>query len=1062
MGIVRVWAQTPAELLRIHDYRVGDTQTEPTGASMVRHIWQDKRGFMWFATTKGLIRFDGVHYQHYYHQPGQPHSLGGNSVKEIREMPSGELYLALNDAGLSCFNPKAPVSEAFTNYRHDPKNPRSIPTDILYALEIDQQGIVWMGGKHSGLIRFDPRGQTFTTYNWPIVNPGDPERSVYEILADPDGSIWVGTSSDGLMRFWPKTGRFEVHSLQSLLPKNALIRNSTGSFYLDAKTQTFWFGSIPLGLCQLNKRTGQVRVVPYVPPGQAPIVLNDYLTGIEQDRNGILWLANVGRGLFRYDPIRQQTTYLPLVPESGQRQWLETMFLDRSGVVWAGWSKGVLRYQPPDGPNVQAYRIQDKTGRVVMGARRVEQDATGDCWLEFDNALARYDTTRKAVVDRYPFPRALQEHGLQNVQVLGTQLFLHGNQGIYYLNRQRGAIEELPVKGEPAMVERMHQIQYNRVVLPDTIGREPILWIGTFQHGLLRYWVQSARIESIPLGKSGATQNIESLCLDRQHTLWIATNGQGLFRMEQGKTNRVTQFLSNPADPTSLPDNEVTDVLEDHTGTVWISTLTHGLTRLNQLNGRVLFTTFSEFPDGPPSRIFSFFEDPTHLFWILTGDGQFLFNPKTSRFLQHTTTDQMLFRPDRNNLSHAPDGSPLQVVNGAILKGSGAGAAFVRPKQALLHFTNFSILNQPHPELLTNTALGIRLTRVQNQFSIGFVAPWFQHPEQIRYRYQLTGFDMGWTEADTRREAFYTNIPHGNYTFRVQASWDGTNQFTRTIELPITVIPAYWETGWFKGLIVLLISMIGGAIWTYRKRQIQLKANLRVAEAEQSQYETEIREQDAVFQRRLADTEMTALRAQMNPHFIFNCLNSIKLYTLQNDTDKASDYLTKFAQLIRLVLENSRAERVTLQNELEALQLYSDLEAMRFKQKVTISIRVDPDIDQEYVQIPPLLLQPYVENAIWHGLMHKPEGGSVLIDVTQPTDQFLHIEITDDGIGRARANTLKSKSAGNQKSFGMQVTADRIRMINQLYNTQTKTQILDLTAPDGEPLGTKVVLEIPV
>ncbi len=208
--------------------------------------------------------------------------------------------------------------------------------------------------------------------------------------------------------------------------------------------------------------------------------------------------------------------------------------------------------------------------------------------------------------------------------------------------------------------------------------------------------------------------------------------------------------------------------------------------------------------------------------------------------------------------------------------------------------------------------------------------------------------------------------------------------------------------------------------------------------------------------------ELTALRAQMNPHFIFNCINSIKLYTLQNNTDKASDYLTKFARLIRLVLENSRADRITLENELEALQLYSDLEAMRFKEKVTIVLVVAPDIDQQFVTIPPLLLQPYVENAIWHGLMHKPDGGTVTVSVSQPTDQLLHIEIVDDGIGRARATALKSKSAGKGKSFGMQVTADRIRMINTLYNTQTSAQILDLVAPDGKPLGTKVVLEIPV
>ncbi|WP_461053067.1 histidine kinase [Spirosoma arcticum] len=223
-----------------------------------------------------------------------------------------------------------------------------------------------------------------------------------------------------------------------------------------------------------------------------------------------------------------------------------------------------------------------------------------------------------------------------------------------------------------------------------------------------------------------------------------------------------------------------------------------------------------------------------------------------------------------------------------------------------------------------------------------------------------------------------------------------------------------------------------------------------------------IRQLETEFEQKLADTEMTALRAQMNPHFIFNCLNSIKLYTLQNDADKASDYLTKFGRLIRLVLENSRSELVPLQNELEALQLYIELEAMRFKQKVQFAIHVSPDIDQRYLCIPPLLLQPYVENAIWHGLMHKSEGGTVTVEVSQPQDNLLHIEITDDGVGRERAGELKSKSAGKHKSFGMQVTADRIRMINQLYNVQTQAQVVDLVDSFGEPCGTRVILDIPV
>ena len=215
-------------------------------------------------------------------------------------------------------------------------------------------------------------------------------------------------------------------------------------------------------------------------------------------------------------------------------------------------------------------------------------------------------------------------------------------------------------------------------------------------------------------------------------------------------------------------------------------------------------------------------------------------------------------------------------------------------------------------------------------------------------------------------------------------------------------------------------------------------------------------------QQKISQTEITALRAQMNPHFIFNCLNSIQLFTAQNEAEKASEYLSKFSRLIRLVLENSRSEKVTLENELETLRLYIEMEAMRFKGKVSYHINIAEGIDTGYIQIPPLLVQPFVENAIWHGLMHKEEGGIVKVEVTQPNENLLHIEISDDGIGREKAAEFKSKSATVNKSFGMKVTNERIELINQLYKSTTKVQVFDLNNQQGQATGTKVVVEIPI
>ncbi len=241
-----------------------------------------------------------------------------------------------------------------------------------------------------------------------------------------------------------------------------------------------------------------------------------------------------------------------------------------------------------------------------------------------------------------------------------------------------------------------------------------------------------------------------------------------------------------------------------------------------------------------------------------------------------------------------------------------------------------------------------------------------------------------------------------------------------------------------------------------QQRSNELEAQNKVVEAQK------IKQVETAFEHKIAETEMIALRAQMNPHFIFNCLNSIKLYTLENDSQTASEYLTKFSQLIRLVLENSRSEKVTLQKELETLKLYIELEAMRFKDKVQYKINVVPHIDQQYIEIPPLLLQPYVENAIWHGLMHKPEGGNIVIDISQPEEYLLHIEISDDGIGREMAKEHKSKSATRQKSFGLKMTSERLDAINHIYQTKTEVKIVDLVDTEGNAAGTKVIIEIPL
>ncbi|MBI1344644.1 MAG: hypothetical protein GC171_17110 [Terrimonas sp.] len=209
-----------------------------------------------------------------------------------------------------------------------------------------------------------------------------------------------------------------------------------------------------------------------------------------------------------------------------------------------------------------------------------------------------------------------------------------------------------------------------------------------------------------------------------------------------------------------------------------------------------------------------------------------------------------------------------------------------------------------------------------------------------------------------------------------------------------------------------------------------------------------------------SDLEMQALRAQMNPHFIFNSLNAINMFILEKDKLQASAYLSKFSKLIRFILQNSQEAFIPLENELAALKLYLDLELLRFDKRFEYKIILDDGLDTAMLKVPPLIIQPYAENAIWHGLMHKNERGHLTIEL-YIKDEMLYYEITDDGIGRKEAAAIKSKSAAKHKSMGIRITTDRLLMLQQQHEKENSISVTDLTLADGSAGGTAVQIKIP-
>ena len=365
--------------------------------------------------------------------------------------------------------------------------------------------------------------------------------------------------------------------------------------------------------------------------------------------------------------------------------------------------------------------------------------------------------------------------------------------------------------------------------------------------------------------------------------------------------------------------------------------------------------------------------------------------------------------------------------------------------EAIPYIKDVNVLEKTLPGNPGMAGQELRLKANENFVSFYFSSLSYTLADKNRILYKLDGFDPDWIEAGKRRFVNYTNIPSGDYTFQLKAANNEGIWNEIPVELRIHIATPWYDTALAKIAFVLLVGSLIYFLYRYRITQIRKEAKMK-----------------SEFEKKLANTELSALRAQMNPHFIFNSLNSIESYIIKNEPFKAAEYINDFARLMRLILQNSRSQYVRLQDEIESLDLYLMMESLRFENKFEYQINLSDEIKQGRYEIPPMLIQPYVENAIWHGLMHKEEGGRVDIDISR-NNGMLRCVIEDNGIGRKKSFEMKkNKRTRGKKSMGMQITEDRIQTINELYNTNTRVQIIDKEDESGQGTGTTIVLEIPV
>ena len=335
------------------------------------------------------------------------------------------------------------------------------------------------------------------------------------------------------------------------------------------------------------------------------------------------------------------------------------------------------------------------------------------------------------------------------------------------------------------------------------------------------------------------------------------------------------------------------------------------------------------------------------------------------------------------------------------------------------------------------------MDKTQRDITFHYVLPNPKEPSSVQYQFMLEGYDQDWISTD-QRTARYAKLKGGEYVFKVKAKEGKNAEWSETTMLPVNIPKKLTETAWFWIVSIISVLAFGFGLFYFLISRARKEARIK-----------------AEFEHQLSEIQMQALRAQMNPHFLFNSLNSIKYFAISKSKDETAAYLSKFAMLVRAILNNSKEKTISLNDELEALRLYIEIEHLRLEGKFDYEIQIDPNIRTKQVQIPPMILQPYVENAIWHGLLHKEGRGLLRVEVRDMGRQIQCI-IEDNGIGRARSQAMRKNQVDHRKSVGMQITGDRIALINKMYKIDTQVDVIDLEATDGSPAGTRVVIHIPL
>jgi ligand-binding sensor domain-containing protein len=899
---------------------------------------------------------------------------------------------------------------------------KGLLSNTVLSIKEDKNKNLWLLDDEGHLVKYD--GKSFVGFEKSFGNI-----KISGFCFSEDGTLYVTTTNNeiytvvgNILDFITRINQYNIRLITEGKNNSLLIATTGGLFEL---------------------KNGNILQIESIPKTE--------ILSLCYDRDNFLWVGTK-EGIFKVSAAKTETISLPDESEGFFR-----IFVDRQNRKWIfDGLEGIYLLGTND-----FTQITEESGLSSNNIKTVYQDLEDNIWVGTNNAGVNKLTYKI-------FKTFSVEDGLI---ADGVAPIVKSANGAVYVGNNCGGINKI-IEGK---IIKIAEPKENTCIWSMLEDKDENLWVGTYGGGLFKFKNDK---EIFHYNKTNGLSDdvVFALYQDSKETIWIGTDksiftirhdtishfakdviktkvtyftedsigniwaasNNGLYKINAQKIDLFTTYHG-------LPSNTIRSLYFDEEKTLWIGTIRGGFSRLKA--GK--FISYNNIPELSTLDVFCIAEDNQQNLWFTTNKG--IYNVK--KYDLNNYADQKSATLSFNYYDRK-DGLKTTEFNSGFqpnfLKEDHTHFWFPTIKGVAILNTRRILKNEYIPQIIIENikaddkeltpAANLNLNQKIKTLEINYTAPKFNNPQKVFFQYKLEGVDADWSTATTGRTARYFNLNPGNYVFKVRLYGIFGTEKSLNFYVPVP----FYKSNLFLVILYMTGIALLGLVAYFRIKHIRNQEKKKTA-----------------LNKRFAEFELKALQAQMNPHFLFNCLNTIKFFITTNNHAAANKYLTKFSKLLRMFLDHSTSESITLEEEINMLRLYIELEQMRFDEGFNFHLQVDDKIDFKNTEIPATLLQPFVENAINHGLVNLTRQGNLTLIFEQKNGCIVGI-IDDDGIGRAEAARLKNQSTSQHISRGTQLIDDRIKTLNSIREQHIDIQIIDKEDEQHNAAGTRVIVTIPI